>query len=300
MLVSMLTGAAVQMVQYAVTILSTLVQLLAASAITIVIPLAVIMHLADVHAWQCYTNIVKRSQRLKCLISITCMLSSFMGHVTSDKHCIAALIAGCTYAITGHAPAGCMFLVQVVLAFWGSVDPLMAIVENEIEDMLPQSPHCKVPHPKHANGRYWRRIRYAGRRHRQQPLKRYMSWLTLRHNNLCYLHSLMQTAEQMTDESQKRNTRQHGNNLPNNTHNYTHDCQDSNLAGNKTQSEATQNDTSNFGNKPIVSDSKPEIKQQQTSPHSHPDASKTNGADKLKHDKPSAYSLVGQEKQAVD
>ena len=216
MLVSMLTGAAAHMIEYAVTILSTLVQLLAASAITTVIPLAVTMHLADVHAWQCYTKIVKRSQRLKCLISIICMLGSFMGHVISDKHCIATLTAGCMYASTWHVPAGCMFLVQIVLAFWGSVDPLMAIIENEIEDMLPQSPHCKVPHPKHANGRYWRRIRYAGRGHRQQPLKHYMSWLTLRHNNLCYLHNLMQTAERMTDEPRKRNTRQYGNTPPNN------------------------------------------------------------------------------------
>ena len=44
MLVSVLTEAAVQMIAHAVTILSTLVQLLAASAITIVTPLAVTMH----------------------------------------------------------------------------------------------------------------------------------------------------------------------------------------------------------------------------------------------------------------
>ena len=61
MLVSMLTGAAIQMTACAVTILSTLVQILAASAITIVTPLAVTMHLADVHAWQCYTRVVQRS-----------------------------------------------------------------------------------------------------------------------------------------------------------------------------------------------------------------------------------------------
>ena len=177
------------------------------------------------------------------------MLGSLIGHIISDMRCESALVAGCMHACTWHLPAGCMFLVQTVLAFWGSVDPLTAIVENEIGDMLPQSSHCKVPHPKHANGRYWRRIRYADRKNRQQPLRRYMSWLTLRHNSLCYVHNLMQAAEQMTDEPRKCNTRQYGNTPPNNTHNYTHECQDSNLAENETQSKTTQNNTFNFDNK---------------------------------------------------
>ena len=156
-LVSTLTRAAIQMIACVVTILSTMLQLLAASAITIITALAVTTHLADVHGWQCYTQMVKRSQRLKCLVSITCMLGSLIGHIISDIHCVSALIAGCVHASTWQLSAGCMFLVQTVLAFWGSIDPLMAIVEMKLR--VPQSPHSKVTHPKHANGRYWRRIR---------------------------------------------------------------------------------------------------------------------------------------------
>ena len=144
-----------------------------------------------------------------------------------------------------------MFVVQNVLAFWGSVDPLMAIVEHEVGIMLPQSPHGKAPHPKHANGRCWRQIRYAVRRHRQQLLKRYMSWLILilPHSNLCYLQNLMQTAEEKTHEPGKSNTRQYCRIRPSNTDNYAHECPKSDLADSETQSEAKQNNTSNFGSK---------------------------------------------------
>ena len=91
---------------YTVTIPSSLVQLLAASAITVVPSLAVTMQLNDVHGWQHGINGIKlyrlskavQTPRLKCLISKTCILCSLIGCSICDMHSISAQIAGCMYA----------------------------------------------------------------------------------------------------------------------------------------------------------------------------------------------------------
>ena len=105
-------------------------------------------------------------QGVKCVKVSAHIACDIVDCLTSNWHCVLALISVVMYAYSGHLPAGYMCFVQSAFSAQNLVLQLPNMISFRLQDVKTLSTQHRVLHPKHANSIYWRRVRSSIHRRR--------------------------------------------------------------------------------------------------------------------------------------